>query len=40
MVPSKADDFLCTLPAIGYQFTQEEIDHPGCKHTQPLTEPR
>ena len=34
-----ADDFLCTLPAIGYQFTQEEIDHPGCKYTQPLASP-
>lgn len=34
-----AYDFLCTLPAIGYQFTQEEIDNPGCKYTAQLEEP-
>jgi len=35
----EADDFLCTLPAIGYQFTQEEHDHPGCKYVQELASP-
>lgn len=34
-----ADDFLCTLPAIGIAFTQKEQDHPGVKYIQELVAP-
>ncbi len=33
-----AEDALGLLPPIGYQFTQREHDHPGCKYIQQLKE--
>lgn len=35
-----AYDYLCSLPALGYQFTQADHDHPGVKFVQGLEEPR
>lgn len=35
----EAYEFLCSLPALGYQITQEEQDRSGCKYLAKLVSP-